>query len=270
MKVVISAVAAAVVLSGLPAGAGAATRARPVGLSIPKAVVKVSKSEVTEGDRLTLRVRVPQAATARRAVLQERRIDIFGNAAWEDVDSKRAGARVRFRTTVTATNEAVYRVAVTYRARVKPVLSRTAEVAVWRWISLRDFAPYFETSPNVDDGNDTLNGAAYLTFGLHYNLSYMRSWESRITPGRNCTAFRAVLGLSDRSDDGSTGKLSFTADDAHIYESPPLTPGMTVPVAFQLAEPYRFGLIATNTSAEAVAAYPMVGNGELYCTGIDD
>ena len=49
-----------------------------------------------------------------------------------------------------------------------------------------------------------------------------------------------------------------------------MTPGMTVPVELDLARPYRFGMSAANTSADKVKAYPMVGNGAFYCTGIDD
>ena len=269
MKLVISAVsavAAALVLSALPAAA-APVEVRPASPSIPKAVVKATNSAVAEGDRLTLRVRVPKAGRAKRVVLQERRIDVLGNPQWDDVDSKRARARLKFRHTVTATNESAYRVAVTYEGRVKPVLSRASRVTVWRWIPLREFAPYFETS-GASYSQANLSGAAYATWGPYVWASSYRSWEARVTPGRNCTQFRAVLGLADTSDDGSTGTISFTADDALVYQSPTLTPGMTVPLALDLPTPYRFGMSAANTSADRVKAFPMVGNGEFYCTGI--
>ena len=45
---------------------------------------------------------------------------------------------------------------------------------------------------------------------------------------------------------------------------------MTVPVELDLAAtPYRFGMSSANTSAHKVKAFPMVGNGEFYCTGIN-
>lgn len=268
MKVIVSLVAAATALALLPATATAVTaEPRPRVASIPKAVVKASASTVTEGDRLSLKVRVPQAKDARRVVLQERVTTLY-STSWTDVDSKRARSRLTFRHTVTAQNTAVYRVAITYRDRVKPVVSRSAKLTVWRWIELREFTPYFQTNSWAGYGQDTMNGTAYATWGLHYTLP-TRAWEDRITPGRNCTKFRAVLGLSDRSDDGSSGVISFATDEtATIYQSPSLTPGMTVPVALELAKPYRFAMAATNTSADKVKAYPMVGNGAFYCTGI--
>lgn len=106
-------------------------------------------------------------------------------------------------------------------------------------------------------------------WGGYYSYS-ARSWEARVTPGRHCTRFRATLGLSDTSDDGSTGTIAFTTDEsATVYQSPALTPGMTLPVELTLPSPYRFGMQAANTSAERVKAFPMVGNGAFYCTGID-
>lgn len=267
MKLTLAAATAAVIVSALPAAASP-----PAGesrnASIPKATVKSSTDVATEGDRITLRVRVPDASNAKRVVLQERMTDVFGDAVWSEADSKRARSRVVFKRTVTAANEAAYRVAVSYRGRSKPVVSPAEKLTVWRWIELREFSPYFSTSSLVGIGDDAMNGAAYETWGLHYTISSPRAWESRITPGRHCTAFRAVLGLSDRSADSSSGSISFTADDALVYQSPVLTPGMTVPVTLDLARPYRFGLAAANTSPESVRAYPMVGNGALYCTGI--
>lgn len=148
------------------------------------------------------------------------------------------------------------------------MLSRPTKLTVWRWIELEEFTPYFETSSIIGYGQDVMNGDAYASWGLPYTISTPRAWESRVTPGRNCTEFRAVLGLSDRSDDSSSGVISFTSDDATIYQSPPLSPGTTMSVALDLASPYRFGMAATNTSADNVRAYPLVGNGAFYCTGI--
>jgi hypothetical protein len=269
VKLVISALAAALVVTAVPASAAGPIADRPVSASVPKAVVKASARTVTEGDRITLRLRVPKSAQARRVILQER-VTGYYTTSWTDVDSKAARARLKFRTTVTATNEAAYRVAITYRGRVKPVLSRAAKVRVWRWIELRDFTPYFQTLL-AGYGEADMDGSRYAVWG-GYDGTTTRAWEARVTPGRHCTKFRAVLGLADTSDDGSTGVVSFAVDEAAtIYHSPELTPGMTLPVELELAsKPYRFGLSAANTSADKVKAYPMVGNGAFYCTGIGD
>lgn len=104
-----------------------------------------------------------------------------------------------------------------------------------------------------------MNGDRYAVWAGYVGTS-VRAWEARVTPGRNCTSFRAVLGLADTSHDGSSGVISFTTDEATtIYQSPTLTPGMTLPVTLDLARPYRFGMAAANTSADKVQSYPMVG-----------
>lgn len=77
-----------------------------------------------------------------------------------------------------------------------------------------------------------------------------------------------ILGVDDQSDDGSSGAIAITADDVSIYESPALTPGMSVKIQVPLALPYRFGLRATDTSPDGVDAYPVIGDPALLCTGI--
>lgn len=258
----------AVAVQPVPALARPAAPVDRTAASFPKSVVRASADEVTEGDRLTLRVRVPRARLAKKVVLQTRTTNVFGDAEWEDAGRRPARSRVTFVDTVTATNTAVYRVAVTYRGRVKPVMSRATSVEVWRWVPLQEFAPYFQTS-QATYGETEINGVRYEVWGGLYSHT-TRSWEARVTPGRHCTRFRATLGLADTSDDGSTGTIAFTTDEnAVVYQSPVLTPGTTAPVELVLASPYRFGMQAANTSAEKVKAFPMVGNGAFYCTGIE-
>ena len=72
MKLFIAAVAA---LSALPATA-VSTGALPAASRIAKAVVKASATAVTEGDRVRLTVKVPQARDAKRVVLQERYVSV--------------------------------------------------------------------------------------------------------------------------------------------------------------------------------------------------
>ena len=57
-----------------------------------------------------------------------------------------------------------------------------------------------------------------------------------------------MLGLSDISADGSSGVVKVTVEDAVVYQSPTLTPGMEVPLTLPIALPYRFGLQASDTS----------------------
>ena len=267
VKLLVAAIAAATAVSVLPASAGASD-ARPAA-PMAKAVVKASATDVAEGDRVTFKVKVPKARAAKRVVLQERYVSVFGDPMWKDVTSTRAKRRVSFAQTVTSLNEAAYRVSVTYRERVKPVVSKPVTLTVWRWIELRRFTPYVQTT-SATYYQATINGVAHAAWGP-YATGVMRSWEARVTPGRNCTRFRAVLGLADTSDDGSSGVVSFTVDEATtVYTSPTLTPGIAVPVEIDLARPYRFAMSATNTSADKVKALPLVGSGAFYCTGIDD
>ncbi|NPD04621.1 hypothetical protein HN031_07975 [Nocardioides sp. zg-1308] len=272
MKLVISLAATVVALTSVPAAAvptdAVPGRSADRAAAAAKAVVTASAEQVTEGDSLTLRVKVPTSKDAKKVVLEERRDDVFGDPTWDRIDGTRAKARLAFATTVTAQNEATYRVTVTYRGREKPVASRPVTVTVWRWIALQEFEPYLQSSTATYTEAD-INGTSYAVWGGYGSTA--RSWEARVTPGRNCTKFRAVLGLSDGSDDGSSGVVSFTSDEATtVYQSPSLVPGMTVPVALDLAAPYRFGMSATNTSADKVRSYPMVADGAFYCTGIED
>ena len=90
----------------------------------------------------------------------------------------------------------------------------------------------------------------------------------RFTPGRNCRSFRAVLGLADISADHSSGQIKITADDATIYESPTLVPGMDAPMEIALATPYRVGFQFFNTSDEGLRSWPILGEPALLCSGV--
>ena len=146
--------------------------------------------------------------------------------------------------------------------------SDVLEVRVWRWIPLSDYAPYFETH-NVGFDPVTINGTAYADGWGPNTFSHVGTWESKFTPGRNCQSFRGVVGLSDISDDGSSGVVKVTVEDAVVYQSPTLTPGMEVPLTLPIALPYRFGLQASDTSTGAIESWPAIGDPALLCTGVD-
>lgn len=226
-----------------------------------------STSEAVEGDVLSLRATVKKPKQARRITLQRWEVPLyFGNPSWKDVRT----VKVRKRTTTlhdvaTSLNTARYRVVVT-RKQGKPLKSVPVNVAVWRWIPLRNISSYSSTSGAVfSEAN--VNGSRYKTWGAAW-YSSAEFWAAGFTPGRNCKAFAGVLGVDDQSDDGSSGTIAITADDVSIYASPALTPGMSMKIQVPLALPYRFGLRATDTSPDGVEAFPVIGDPTLLCTGI--
>ena len=154
---------------------------------------------------------------------------------------------------------------VTYAGKRAAVASKPISVTVWRWIPLRDYEPYYSAGYPAF-GQVSLNGRRYDGWGARY--VHAGSWEARFTPGRHCNAFRGVLGLSDNSDDGSSGTIGFTADDSLIYGSPPLTPGMEFPVEVPLAKPYRFGIQLADTSPDKIESWPVIGDPAFLCTGV--
>jgi hypothetical protein len=147
-------------------------------------------------------------------------------------------------------------------------------VTVWRWGPLKEYAPYYEAEPGAAIfGTTTINGIAYSGWGAA-TYSHTGAWESRFTPRRHCKSFNAVLGVGDISDDGSSGSISFTADDEQIYTSPTLAPGMSVPATVPLAKPYRFGIQLLDTTPgdttghDDVEAWPVLGEPSFLCTNV--
>jgi hypothetical protein len=230
-----------------------------------RVVAKADKTEVTEGDRLTVKVKVPKAATARSVTLETMGTNTYGQPAWVKAGKRKASKTTKFTVTVTAENTAKYRALVSYKKATKPVKSNVASVKVWRWISLEEYVAYQSTGgASFDDVS--LAGRTYLSW-YAYSSAYS-SWETRWTAGRNCKAFKGVAGVTDWSVDGSSATVTVLADDVPVYQSPTLTPGMSVPFEVSMASPYRFALLATNTSATGAKVYPAVGDPALLCTGV--
>jgi hypothetical protein len=265
-------IVAAIVSIGLVGAGAPAVASSAEGHEDPQRVARLvtltaGVAEAIEGDVVALRAVVKKPKQAKRIFLQ--RWDVppyFGNPSWENVRS----VKVRKRTTTlhevaTSLDTARYRVVVT-RKQGKPLRSAPVNITVWRWIPLQKFATYSSTSGAVF-GQANINGVRYKTWGAA-TYSNAGSWTSGFTPGRNCKAFAGVLGVDDQSDDGSSGTIALLADDVSIYQSPALTPGMSMKTQVPLALPYRFGLRATDTSPDAVDAYPVVGDPALLCTGI--
>ncbi len=233
--------------------------------------LSASARQADEGDRLILTARVPRPRGATRITLQRWHVPPYvGTASWtpERTTRVRGRAKVVFTTVATAQNSERYRVLVSYRSgrtRTRTVASRVVAVTVWRWIPLSSYAPYYKTNGS-EFGQVDINGRAYRGWGAAY-YSHAGAWEGRFTPGRHCTAFRAVLGVEDISDDGSSAVITLTADDATVYRSPDLTPGTSAVLSLTIAKPYRFGIQLLDTSPDEAESWPVLGDPAFRCTG---
>lgn len=234
------------------------------------ASVRVSATELEEGRRFTVTARVQSPRRAKTLTWQ--RWDIpahsYYSPSWKPLRTvKVAGRRsITLPRVATGRNTERYRVVVTYK-KGRKVTSKPAAAKVWHWVPLRDISSYYSTA-TVGFGEADVNGRRYKAWGAY---SFMRSGsgEMRFTPGRNCKEFRGTLGLTDNSHDGSTGTIGLTnADGESVFTSPTLVPGMTAPMTLKLDRPYRFGLVAANTSPEGVSAWPVVADPRLLCHGL--
>jgi hypothetical protein len=244
---------------------------------VAKPVLASSVQEATEGDRLTLTATVKAPKRALRATLQKWSAQPYaGSSSWRSVRSVKVKGRskVRFKTVATDENTERYRVSVTYRDAAKPLKSRAVTIAVWRWIPLNEYRPYYEAEPYAAGfGSTTIAGRAYSGWGAA-TYSHTGTWESRFTPGRHCKAFKAVLGVADISGDGSSGLVTLTADDTQVYASPTLTPGMSIPLTIDLATPYRFGIQLFDTTPggttgrDDLESWPVLGEPAFLCSGV--
>lgn len=240
------------------------------------AIVRASAREVEEGDRLKLTAVIKSPARAGKVTLQKWHVPLYyDEPTWEPVRTLgvRGKRKVRFGVVATGLNTERYRAVVSY-TNAKPAKSKPVAVTVWRWIPLSEYTPYYEAEPYAAGfGTTHINGQTYSGWGPRAH-SHTGTWESRFTSGRHCKAFRSVLGVADISHDGSSGLIRFTGDDAVVYESPTLTPGMNVAINVALLEPYRFGIQVFDTTPggttgrDAVEAWPVIGDPALLCTGV--
>lgn len=226
--------------------------------------------EVTEGDRYRIRIKVKTPSRFRRADVQQRVTNIFGDASWASVKKLRIGNRRTFtyRAVASDTDRETYRV-VLKPITGRPIRSKPITVNVWHWYPLTAFDSYYATEGVADyAGNQfSMSGRSYI--GSWYTYGTARSWESRYTLGRNCRAMSGTFGVTDKSADGSSATLQVLAEGTTpVYTSPALAPGLVDTQTLPLGTPYRIGIIGTNTSAEKVLAYPGVGDLRFLCTGL--
>jgi hypothetical protein len=228
------------------------------------AIVK-SPTDVTEGDRYSVVVKVGSAAKAKKIELQVRTEDVLGNAVWQTAKSRRVAGKSKheLRLVADATNPLKMRALATYKDGRK-VRSRAARVTTWRWFGLHQFTSYYYTpSTYMSDSIDlVIAGRAYVGW---WGGGYQKTaWESRHTPGRNCTAMRGVVGVTDSSADGSAAEISIAADESTVvYRSPSLTPGAAYGFEVPLPRPYRIAIQARLTST--ASAVPAIGAPQLLC-----
>src|SRR5262249_50893899 len=122
-----------------------------------------------------------------------------------------------------------------YRARAiyeggAASMSRPAVSTVWHWTDMMSFRAYAWTNgvSSNEFNQFQMNGSEY--HGGWYTSGSYTTWETRFTPGRHCSAFRGVAGLTDNSQDGSSGAIQLVADESTAaFSSKALTPGMEQP-----------------------------------------
>lgn len=252
----------AAALSPAASAASHESQARLAGRGVQ--VVK-RPAEVTEGDRFDVVVKVRKAAKAKKVELQIRTKDIFGNTVWETVKKRAVAGKSKqsLRAVAGPVNPLKLRVLATYKdgkkERTKPF-----GITTWRWFDLYDFRPYYATPGTYSNEfiDFVIAGRAFI--GWYGIGTRETAWESRHTPGRHCTSFRGVAGVTDTSMDGSSAQITVVADETTVvYQSPSLTPGASYPFEVSLARPYRLAIRSQLTStARATAA---IGAPQLLC-----
>jgi hypothetical protein len=228
-------------------------------------------SQVTEGDRYTVRIKLQRPSLLRRVHVQHRVADVFGDRSWQTVKTlkPRSGNRLSYRTVAGDTDREIFRVLLQPRSG-RSVTSKPVPVDVWHWYPLTTFDSYYATAGVADyNGNQfAMNGRTYT--GSWYTYGTARSWESRYTLGRKCTNMSGTFGLTDSSADGSSATVQVLAEGVEpIYTSPTLAPGAVDTRLTPLASPYRISILGTNTSPDKVLAYPAAGDLQFLCHGLE-
>lgn len=228
-------------------------------------------SQVTEGDRYNVDIKLKRPSLLRRVHVQHRVADVFGDRSWQTVKKLKpwSGKRLSYRTIAGATDHETFRVLLQPKSG-RSVTSKPVSVDVWHWYPLTTFDSYYATAGVADYiGNQfAMNGRTYT--GSWYTYGTARSWESRYTLGRNCTTMSGTFGLTDNSSDGSSATVQVLAEGVEpIYTSPTLTPGVVDTTLTPLATPYRISILGTNLSPDKVLAYPAAGDLQFLCHGLE-
>jgi hypothetical protein len=267
---------AVAVTAGLFGWGGGAHAVQP--RAATKKVRVSAPTDVTEGERFRVTARIVKPKRAVRVTFQYKKTGVYSFQSvtrWTNVKTIKVKGRKKVTATVQAdaAKEARFRAVVTYRGTKRTAKSPAIRVDYWHWQGLP--SRYY----NAGSGTDVLG---FTMAGKSWNGWYMyggASAEDRYTLFGSCKTFKATVGLTDRSADGSTGTVTFStinpaATAQPVWTSPTLVPGRTVAVAVPLSAPYRFSIFGQNTSSAVSdsngrmttpTAYPAVGDPELLC-----
>ena len=227
--------------------------------------------EATQGDRISLGIRLTRPAQVRRVRVQHLTKDVFNNPTWETVKKLRPQNRTKltYRTVAGETDRDRYRV-VLERTKGRSITSKAVSVKVWHWYSLAHFPSYYRTTGVADyySNHFAMNGRTYV--GSWYTYGSYGGWESRYTLGRHCRSMSGTYGVTDSSADGSTATIQVLSEGADpVYTSPTLSPGAVDTKVVPLASPYRISILGTNTSTDGLLAYPAAGDLQFLCSGLE-
>jgi hypothetical protein len=246
------------------------TATTKVRISVPR--------NATEGDRFRVTARITTPKQTKLVAFQYKDTSVYSFESvtrWTTFKTVKVKGRKRVAAVVqaTASKEAKFRAVVSYRGTRRTAKSSAARVDYWHWQGLS--GRYYTAGSGTDVLGFTMAGRSWNGWYMYAGASA----EGRYTLSGSCKEFKATVGLTDRSADGSTGTITFStinpaATAQPVWTSPTLVPGRIVAVAVPLSAPYRFSILGQNTSAAVTdnngqattpAAYPAVGDPELLC-----
>lgn len=241
--------------------------------------VRVSApANVTEGDRFRVTVRITRPKQTKRVTFQYKDTSVYAFESvtrWTTFKTIKPKGRKRVAATVQAdaSKEAKFRAVVSYRGTARTATSSASRVNYWHWQGLS--GAYYSAGSGTDVLGFTMAGISRRGWYMYAGASA----EDRYTLSGSCKEFKATVGLTDQSTDGSTGTVTFStinpaATAQPVWTSPILVPGRTVAVTIPLSAPYRFSIFGQNTSTAVtdsngmtttLAAYPAVSDPEFLC-----
>lgn len=238
----------------------------------------VAPRSVTEGARFQVAAVIGKPKQAVRVAFQYEETAVYSFesvATWTTIKTVKVNGRKKVAAAVQAdaAKEARFRAVVTYRGTTRTAKSSAFRVNYWHWQGLA--GGYYSAGSGTDVLGFTMAGRSWNGWYMYAGASA----ENRYTLSGSCKEFKATVGLTDQSADGSTGIVTLStinpASTARpVWTSPTLVPGRTVAVTVPLSAPYRFSVFGQNTSAPVTdnngktttpAAYPAVGDPEFLC-----
>ena len=269
------------IIISMAAAATAAANSSAVAAAPRPATYKVAVSaptNATEGEKFAVTARIKKASRALRVTFQYQETGVYDFQSitrWTTLKTVKVKHRrtVRITAQANAAKEAKFRAVVTYRGSRRNSKSAPVRVNYWHWQGLS--GRYYKAGYGTDVIGFNMGGRSWNGWYQYGGPSA----ETRYTLSGACKRFKATVGLTDQSADGSTGTVTFstinpTATAQPLWSSPVLVPGRIVTVDVPLKAPYRFSIFGQNTSTPlsdgsgkntTPAAYPAVGDPEFLC-----